>query len=156
MYARDLGAKYSSLLFLSAFIGYISNNFIRFILSVNQSIKCLDQGRPGHLEFGMMKQRELPQHLFTLRSEPDEHAPLILIVATALDKATLYHTINQLDRTVMLNLEPFGQLADGSFSPRGQSLEREKQLMLLRLKASLASTLLAEMQKAPNLIAKFG
>jgi len=103
-----------------------------------------------------MKQREFAQHLFTLRSEFDEHAPLILIVATALDEVTLYHTINQLDRTVVLNLKSFGELADGSFSPLRQSLEREKQLMLLRLKTCFASNLLAEMQKAPDLIAKFG
>lgn len=70
-----------------------------------------------------MKERKLSQDLLPLRSELDDDAPPIDVVAQACDQTSLHQPINQLNRTMMLKLEPLGHLTDRCFPPGRQSLE---------------------------------
>jgi hypothetical protein len=103
-----------------------------------------------------MKQREIHEQLFPLWSELDDDAPPIDVVAQACNQTSLHQAINQLNRTMMLKLEPPGHLTDRCFPPGGQSLERKQQLVLLRREICLARRPLAKVQKPPNLIAHLG
>ena len=60
----------------------------------------------------------------------------------------------ELHNRVMPQDQPAGQLADGGPFVRGQPLERQQCLMLLRLQIVLSGLQLAEMQKLPELVSK--
>lgn len=70
-----------------------------------------------------MKQREIHEQVFPLWSELDDDASPIDVVPQACDQTSLHQPINQLNRTMMLKLEPLSQLTDRCLPPRGQSLE---------------------------------
>lgn len=83
-----------------------------------------------------------------------QHASLILLVATALYQVAFDHTVNQLDSTMMLDLESFRQSANRHFVMVSEALEREQQLVLLWLYAYGACGLLAKREKVAQLVAK--
>ena len=56
----------------------------------------------------------------------------------------------------MLNLKPFGQNADRCNLTRGQSLDRQQSLVLMRLDTSCARSRFAEVQEAADLVAEIG
>jgi hypothetical protein len=55
---------------------------------------------------------------------------------------------------VVLQLHPFGQNSDRRLQLIGQSFDREQKLMLLRFDARFSCGVLAEAQKAPDLVAQ--
>ena len=73
-----------------------------------------------------MSKREFPQHLFSLWGEANKNPPLISLVAAALDVTALDEPIDELDRTVMRNLEPLGHSTDGRFASLGQALDSKE------------------------------
>lgn len=87
----------------------------------------------------------------------DAQYNLAAIGATAdsLEQSVSLQTIRQLDRAVMLDLQPLGKHADGGFLCAQQAFNRQQRLMLLWLEARGASGLLAEIYKTPDLVAKF-
>ena len=133
--------------------------WLRLVTLSRSSVACkkrserTHEGGPCRLQLVTMKERKPSQNLLPLWSELDDDAPPIDVVAQAYDQTSLHQPVNQLDRTMMLKLEPLGHLTDRCFPPRGQSLERKQQLVLLRHEACLVRRLLAKVQKTPNLIA---
>jgi hypothetical protein len=123
---------------------------------VNKRSKRVDQRRPGRLQFSQHMPGEVAQNLFTLRSKRDKNSPLVSLIAMALNKVVLHEPVDQLDSTVMLELEALGQLADRRFPSLWQPLYREQQLVLLRREPRFSSSLLAKTQKATHAVAKFG
>ncbi|MGA2980059.1 MAG: hypothetical protein ABSD76_10760 [Terriglobales bacterium] len=63
--------------------------------------------------------------------------------------------VYQLNRTVMSNLQPLGQLSDSWANPRGQPFQGKHELMLVRFKTSHPGSLLTEVKKTANLITQF-
>jgi hypothetical protein len=63
--------------------------------------------------------------------------------------------IDQLDRAVMLDLQPLGQRPNGCSLPAAQALHRQKRLMLLWLQTCGTRCPFAEIQESPDLVAKF-
>jgi hypothetical protein len=63
--------------------------------------------------------------------------------------------VYQLNRTVMSNLQPLGQLTDAWAQICGQPFQGKHELMLAGFKASHAGSLLAEVKKTADLITQF-
>jgi len=63
--------------------------------------------------------------------------------------------VYQLNRTVMSNLQPLGQLSDAWAHICGQPFQGKHELMLARFETSPAGSLLAEVEKTADLIAQF-
>ena len=103
-----------------------------------------------------MLEREFSQYLLSSQGEVDEHAPLISLIAAALNETALYKAIYQLNRAVMLKLESLGQFPYRRLPSLRQTLQGQQQLVLLRLYASRTGRLLAKVQEAANLVAEFG
>lgn len=85
-----------------------------------------------------MSEREIPQHFLSLWGEANKHLPLISLLPATLDVTTLGEPINELDCTMMRELEPLGQNTDGRFPSLRQTFHGKKQLGLLGLKTSSA------------------
>ena len=68
------------------------------------------------------------------------------------DIASIRQPVDELNRTVMSNLEPLGQLSDSRTHTSWQPFQRKHELMLLRLKTSYAGSLLTEVKKTADLI----
>jgi len=73
-----------------------------------------------------MSKREIPQHLFSLWGKANKNSPLISLVPAALDVTALDEPIDELDRTMMRDLEALGQNTDGRFASLGQALESKE------------------------------
>jgi len=56
----------------------------------------------------------------------------------------------------MPHLQPLCKNANGGVLPLWKALDRQQSLMLVRLHAGFSRSLLAEIQKAPDLVAKCG
>jgi hypothetical protein len=54
----------------------------------------------------------------------------------------------------MLNMKPFGQNADGCNLTRGQPLDRQQSLVLMRLDSCDARSRFAEIQEAADFVAE--
>lgn len=67
----------------------------------------------------------------------------------------LHQPVDQLNCTVMLHLQPFGQDSDRR-RRTFQTFEGQKQLMLLGFEPGTARCLLAEMEETADLVAKLG
>ena len=67
-----------------------------------------------------------------------------------------FQPVHQLDRAVMLNLQPLGHFRNFRFRIRRHPFDRKKKLVLARLQAGIASGVFAEPLKPPNLVAKLG
>ena len=83
------------------------------------------EGRSRQLKLVTMKERKLAQDLLPLWCQVDNDTPLIGSIPHTFDETSLHQAINQLDRTMVSNLESLGQLTDRGFPPGGQSLERK-------------------------------
>jgi hypothetical protein len=103
-----------------------------------------------------MMQRELAQDLFATRGEADVNLAPIFGTAAALDQFFFLEPADQFDGAVMLNLQALSQIGNTATVAAARSAERKHELMVLRFDACPACRLLAEMQKAPDLIAKLG
>ena len=114
------------------------------------------QLRTGSFQFGAVFESELTQHGAACRSEADPHFPLIVRARPPRDRARALETVDQLDRAVMPNEQSGGNLPNRGPGAIGQALNREKQLMLLRLKTVLFCSRFAEVKKLSDLPAEFG
>jgi hypothetical protein len=63
--------------------------------------------------------------------QPYDHPPAILLTDPAIDHQALLHTVYQLDRAVVAELQSFGKIADSrAVVFPGEAFYRQKQLML--------------------------
>lgn len=139
-----------------AFQKLLSNGVGSVVYIPEKGVERLNEFRTNRAQLCLMGERELPQYLFSLWGEVDKNPSLISLISTTLDETALNEPIDQLDGTMMRELEPLGQGADGRFPSLRQTLDGKEQLMLLGLKTRSSCSLLAEAEKAAKLIAKFG
>ena len=71
-------------------------------------------------------------------------------------EAALGQAVDQLDRAVMLDLNSFGELGDSGLGALGKTLQGKQQLVLAGLEAGRVGSVLAEAEKAPELVAELG
>jgi hypothetical protein len=90
--------------------------------------------------------------LFTFRSQGKQYFAGVFTPAMPADVAAGREAVYQLNRTVMSNLQPLGQLSDSWTNLCGQPFQDKHELMLARLKTSYAGSLLTEVQKTADLI----
>jgi hypothetical protein len=85
----------------------------------------------------------------------DQNLPPIPGRTRARDQSALRQPFHQLARAVMLELDPLGQNSDARLLSRlNNTLDREQQLMLLRLDPGGARRLFAKVEKPPDLVAE--
>ncbi len=89
-------------------------------------------------------QRQLAQHFFALGRQLQVNFAAIFRPALAAHKSGGFQAVDQFHRTMVLDLQAFGDFGDLRADVRRQPLKREKKLMLARLKTGLARGPLAE------------
>ncbi len=90
------------------------------------------------------------QQLFSPRSHVYVHLAPVFRRPFAAEKPPLLHAVHQLDGTVVLDLQAFGQAANGWLLIRRQSAQRQHAHILLRLEANRPRRLLAVIQIPPD------
>ena len=95
------------------------------------------------------------QHPLAGRRQPDQDGATVFLPDFADHVAALRQTIHQLNRAVVFDLQPFRQLANGRKLARRQSLDRQEELMLLRLDSLRSRGIFAVTEKPPYLMAEF-
>jgi hypothetical protein len=84
-----------------------------------------------------------------------QDAPAVVAILLAADESASDCTVYKLDRTVMLNAQPAGDVAyRGRQLGVGQAFEGQQELMLLRFDARGVGGLFAEVQKGAELKSK--
>lgn len=114
-----------------------------------------DESGSVQAKFCPVLQGELPQHLFTLWSQGKPYFTAVFPAAIAPDIASDREPVHQLNRTVMSNLQPLGQLSNPWADASRQPFQGKHELMLMRLKTSHAGSLLTEVKKTANLMTQF-
>jgi hypothetical protein len=99
-----------------------------------------------------MVQGEFAQHFLALRSQGKPHFSAVFTHAMSPDIAAGREPVRQLNRTVMSNLQPLGQLSNPWAYSSRQPFQGKHELMLARFKTSGAGRFLTEAQKTANLI----
>jgi hypothetical protein len=125
---------------------------LRGLIQVDHSFESAEQRGTRGAKLRLMSQRKLAQKPFAAYGQPQQDLPAIRLTASAAQQAFCFHPIHQLDGAVMLNLQPLCKHADGRAQAHGQTLDREKSLMLSRRDAGSAGSPLAEIQKAADFI----
>jgi len=104
-----------------------------------------------------MARSELFQFRLSARRQMDEHLPPVRWRTGAGDQTALCQPVYQFACAVVLKLQPFGENPDARLLSRlDNTLDREQQLMLLRLDPGSSRRLFAEVEKPPDLVAKLG
>ncbi len=99
-------------------------------------------------------EREFAEKRHTVGCEGDKDLSPIRHPPASRDKSLAHRPVNQLDRAVMLQLQPLREIADRRAFPLREALQGEHQLVLLRFQSRRVSRLLAEMDEAPDLKAE--
>jgi hypothetical protein len=109
----------------------------------------------GHApEFFAVGDRQLAEDAFALRRDLDQDLAMVEGVPVPAHEAEGGQPVDELDDRVMPELELPGERADGGEAVRRQSLDREQQLVLLRLETRLSRLPFAERQEAANQVAE--
>ena len=106
------------------------------------------------LQFSAMRKAECPQESLSAESNLQHYLAAILLAARTPDQAFGLQTVCQFNRTVMLNLQPFGQNADRCNLAGRQPLDRQQSLVLMRLDSCDARSRFAEIQEAADFVAE--
>jgi hypothetical protein len=114
-----------------------------------------DESGSVQAKFCPVLQGELPQHLFTLWSQGKPYFAPVFATAIAPDIAADGEPVHQFNGTVMSNLQSLGQLSDAWADVSRQPFQGKHELMLVRLQASHARGLLAEVKKTADPITQF-
>ena len=99
-----------------------------------------------------MGQRKLAQHGRAGGRQPHDYLAAVLLAEFAGHVPMLFQAAHQLHSAVMLELQPFGQFADGCLGAIRQSLDRQQKLVLLRFHPQRTNLFFAEAKKAPDLM----
>ena len=84
----------------------------------------------------------------------NDHLTAILFASNPGDIPQHFQPVHQFDRAVMFQLQTLRQLANGRLYAVRQALNRQEQLVLLRLHSSRPNLLFAEAEESANLIAE--
>ena len=103
-----------------------------------------------------MMKGEFAEDFFTFRSESEKDFAAIIVSAGAMDETSGFEAVHQFNGTVMANLHTVRQFANARADARGHAFDGEHELILAALQAGFFNYLLAEMEKAADLIAEFG
>jgi hypothetical protein len=115
-----------------------------------------DEGGATLAEFSVMVKGELAEDSLAPGGERNQDLSAILASNVAPHQAGGRKAVDEFDRAVVPDLEPFGELADAGTRAFGQTLQSQHELMLPWLEAGITSRLLAEMKEAAKLITNFG
>ena len=98
---------------------------------------------------------QIGQQRLARRRELNQYPPAVLRVWAAANKTPRNSAIDQFDSAVVLDLEPTRQVAHGRrLERRGNPLQCQQQLVLLRLDTGRVRGTFAEVKKAAQLEAK--
>jgi len=119
---------------------------------VDNRIEGFRKSGPGYAQFFPVHNRKTMQQSFTARGQLYEHFTMILVSMPTPHGALVDETIDQLHRTVMAKAEPLRESGYGRANPSRQTLDCQKQLMLLGLYALGTGGFLAEMQELADTV----
>jgi hypothetical protein len=158
---------------LSSFLNFVLNSLLNFISNflfagpAARDCCAFDPGR-GHrefqganeggaalAEFRAMVKRQLAKDSLAPGGERNQNLSAILATGVPPHQACGRKTVDEFDRTVMPDLKPLGELADPGTRAFGQTFQSQHELMLLRFEACITGRLLAEVEKAAQLITDF-
>ncbi len=112
-----------------------------------------NQNGPAFTQLRAMVERELAQNLLALGRQRDEDLAAIVERMLTAHQSGGREPVDEFHRTVMFDLEPLGQFTNPWSKDRRKSLQRQHELMLLRLQAGVTRRPLAKMEKSADLIA---
>ena len=121
-----------------------------------EEVEGRHQGRAGGAQFRAVVEREVAEFRLARGGEVDQDAAAVGVVPPAPEQPQAFEAVDQFDGAVVLQEEPLGQGADRGRDRRRETFQRQEELVLLRLQASRARGLLAEMEEAPEAIAHLG
>jgi hypothetical protein len=84
------------------------------------------------------------------------HLPSILLTGLPRHVSQPLQPVHQFHRTVVLELQTAGQLANSRYNAFRQPLEGQEQLVLLGLHPGRPNLLFAKSQESPDLVTKLG
>lgn len=129
---------------------------ISILASAHHIAEGCDQTRSGALQLFMMVQRQFLQHTLAFRCKREQDLASVILGALALDISTVFQSVYQLYRTVMLDLHPVRQFANPWPHAFGNALDRQHHLILAALQASTLDCAFAEVEELSNLVPKLG
>jgi hypothetical protein len=91
-----------------------------------------------------------------LFGDGQEHGAAIVLGPLALYQTPVYETGGQLDGTVVLQAQLFGDLLDGGLLVRRKSFDGQQQFVLLGLNPCALGRIAAATQKTRQLVAELG
>jgi hypothetical protein len=97
---------------------------------------------------------EFAEYLLAFRGEGKQDFAAITLRARAMDKSSALEAVHEFDSAVMANLHAVCQFADPGPHTGRHALDSQQQLILAAFQASLLHYLLAEVEKAANLVAE--
>jgi hypothetical protein len=101
-----------------------------------------------------MMEGQLTENLLSLRRKRNEHFATVIMATGAVDETSSLQPVYQFHCAVVANLHPIGELADARPDIARHSLDRKQQLVLPPFQARRLYHLLAEVEKAPDLVAE--
>ena len=90
-----------------------------------------DQGGAGGTEQVAVMEGELAEEAFAERGDADQHDAAVGTATGAADEMARFEAIEQLDETVMLQLEALGEVADRGLARGRSAFDGEKELVPL-------------------------
>ncbi len=87
----------------------------------------------AHAQLRKAMPHEPAQQLFSPRRNEHVHLAAVFRGAFAAEKSPLLHAVHQFHGTVVLDLQPFGQAANGRLLVHRQAAQRQHAHILLRL-----------------------
>jgi hypothetical protein len=108
----------------------------------------MQEARRCGLQLGLVSDRELGKQPLAASREPEHYLSLVAFAGKAPNEAALDHPTHQLDRTVVSDHQALGNGADGRRTR--EALQREKELMLLRLNACGTGGRFTEVEEAAD------
>ena len=108
------------------------------------------QGRRDDAKFVDAVPDEAAKQRFSMRRDVYDDVTPVPLGAFTPEKPSLFHAVHQLDRAVMLDLQPLGQTADRRFLIGRQAAQRQQAHVLLRLKPNGTCRLFAVIEIPPD------
>jgi CIC family chloride channel protein len=108
------------------------------------------------LQLAAVSGREAEQEGFPLTGQRQMDLTAVGVAAAALEEPALGQAVDQADGAVMADLEMLGERADRYRAPPRQAAHGQEGLVLLGSQPHLTGGFLAEMEEAPQRVAKLG
>jgi hypothetical protein len=103
-----------------------------------------------------MRRGEGGEARLTRLGEEQKHPPPVVRVVPAGAEAGLDKPVDELDRGMMADAQPLGEVADGRRPVLGKPFDRQQCLVPARGQSGAAGRHLAEFEKPPDQVAKIG